>query len=94
MENFAELIQRLLEIQSGGRPRSPKVVAEDEILIDRLQKRDLTESSATGRTWPKTGPSGHDSRPDFSSTRSFRSLLRALQSDTPPSRKEERRCHN
>jgi hypothetical protein len=41
MENFAELMQRLLEIQSGGRPRSPEVVAEDERLMDRLQKRDL-----------------------------------------------------
>jgi hypothetical protein len=41
MENFAELIQRLLEIQSGGRPRSPEVAAEDERLMDRLRKRDL-----------------------------------------------------
>jgi hypothetical protein len=41
MENFTELIQRLLEIQSGGRPRSPEVVAEDERLMDRLRKRDL-----------------------------------------------------
>ena len=40
MESFAELIQRLLEIQSGGRPRSPEVVAEDGRLMDRLQKRD------------------------------------------------------
>ena len=41
MEYFAELMQRLLQIQSGGRPRNPEVLAEDEILIDRLQKRDL-----------------------------------------------------
>jgi len=41
MENFAELMQRLLEIQSGGRPRSPEVVAEDERLMDRRQKKDL-----------------------------------------------------
>jgi hypothetical protein len=41
MENFTELIQRLLEIQSGGRPRSPEVVAEGERLMDRLRKRDL-----------------------------------------------------
>ena len=41
MEYFAELMQRLLEIQSGGRPRSPEVVAEDERLMDRLQKRDM-----------------------------------------------------
>jgi hypothetical protein len=41
MENFAELMQRLLEIQSGGRQRSPELIAEDERLIDRLQKRTL-----------------------------------------------------
>jgi hypothetical protein len=29
MENFAELMQRLLEIQSGGRRRSPELIAED-----------------------------------------------------------------
>jgi hypothetical protein len=39
MENFAELMQRLLEIQSGGRQRSNKLIAEDERLMDRLQKR-------------------------------------------------------
>jgi hypothetical protein len=41
MENFVELTQRLLEIQSGGRQRSPELIAEDERLIDRLQKRTL-----------------------------------------------------
>ena len=41
MENFAELMQRLLEIQSGGRARRPEVVVEHERLMDRLQKRDL-----------------------------------------------------
>jgi hypothetical protein len=39
MENFAELMQRLLEIQSGGRQRSPKLIAEDERLMDRLRRR-------------------------------------------------------
>ena len=29
MENFAQLMQRLLEIQSGGRQRSPELIAED-----------------------------------------------------------------
>jgi hypothetical protein len=29
MEHFAELMQRLLEIQSGGRQRSPELIAED-----------------------------------------------------------------
>ena len=41
MENIAELIQRLLEIQSGGRERSPELIAEDERLMDGLQKRNL-----------------------------------------------------
>jgi hypothetical protein len=41
MDNFAELMQRLLEIQSGGRQRSPKLIAEDERLMDGLQKRNL-----------------------------------------------------
>src|ERR1700691_4135135 len=36
MENFAELMQRLLEIQSGGRQRSPELIAEDERLMDGL----------------------------------------------------------
>jgi hypothetical protein len=44
MVNFAELMQRLLEIQSGGRHRSPELVAEDERLIDGLQKRILPTS--------------------------------------------------
>jgi len=41
MENFAELMQRLLEIQSGGRQGSPELIAEDERLMDGLQKRNL-----------------------------------------------------
>jgi hypothetical protein len=38
MENITELIERLLEIQSGGRRRSPKLVAEDERLVDGLRR--------------------------------------------------------
>jgi hypothetical protein len=41
MEDFAELMQRLLEIQSGGRPRKPKLMADDDRLTDRLEKRIL-----------------------------------------------------
>jgi|SRR5580704_3288512 hypothetical protein len=41
MENFAQLMQRLLELQSDGRQRSPELVAEDKRLMDRLQKRTL-----------------------------------------------------
>jgi hypothetical protein len=37
MENFAELMQRLLEIQSGGRQRSPELIAEKR-LMDGLQR--------------------------------------------------------
>ena len=41
MEDFGELIQRLLEIQSRGRERSAELIAEDERLMDGLQKRNL-----------------------------------------------------
>ena len=47
MENFAELMQRLLEIQSGGRQRSPELIAEDERLMDGLQKRNLAGKPRT-----------------------------------------------
>jgi hypothetical protein len=36
MENYADLMQRLLEIQSGER-RSPKLIAEDERLMRSLK---------------------------------------------------------
>jgi len=39
MENYTELMQRLLEIQSGGEKRSPKLIADDERLMDGLKKR-------------------------------------------------------
>jgi hypothetical protein len=42
MENFADLMQRLLEIQHQGRQRSPKLIAEDKQLMNDLQKRNLT----------------------------------------------------
>jgi hypothetical protein len=41
MEDFTELMQRLLEIQSGGRQRNPQRIEEDERLMDGLQKRSL-----------------------------------------------------
>jgi len=46
MENFAELMQRLLEIQSGGTQRSPELIAEDKRLMDALQKRNLAGKPA------------------------------------------------
>jgi hypothetical protein len=39
MENLAQLMQRLLEIQSGGRQRSPERIAEDKRLMDGPQRR-------------------------------------------------------
>ena len=53
MEDLAELMQRLLEIQSGGRQRSPKLIAEDERLMDTPRKRNLAGKP------PQTVPS-HD----------------------------------
>jgi hypothetical protein len=41
MENFAELMQRLLELQSHEQQRSPKLIAEDRRLMNDLQKRSL-----------------------------------------------------
>jgi hypothetical protein len=40
MENYADLMQRLLEIHSGER-RSPKLIAEDERLMRSLLQRNL-----------------------------------------------------
>jgi hypothetical protein len=56
MEHFAELMQRLLEIQCGARPRSPELIAEDERLMDRLQKRTMAENP------PQTIGGGEDGR--------------------------------
>ena len=44
MENFADLMQRLLELQSGGKERSPELIAEDERLMEGL--RSLAGKSA------------------------------------------------
>ncbi len=41
MENLTELMQRLLENQSGGTQRSAKLIAEDERLMDDLRQRIL-----------------------------------------------------
>jgi hypothetical protein len=47
MEYFAELMQRLLEIQSGGTQRSAELITEDRRLMEDLQKRHLQESPTT-----------------------------------------------
>jgi hypothetical protein len=56
MNNFAELMQRLLEIQSGGTQRSPELIAEDERLMDSLQKSNLRKHLV------KTAESRRDSK--------------------------------
>jgi hypothetical protein len=53
MENYADLMQRLLEIQSGER-RSPKLIAEDERLMRSLQEKNLA-----GRSTQKLELSGN-----------------------------------
>jgi hypothetical protein len=40
MENYADLMQRLLEMQSGER-RSAKLIEEDERLMRSLQKKNF-----------------------------------------------------
>jgi hypothetical protein len=44
MEKFAELMQRLVETQSGEK-RSAKLIAEDERLMLTLQKKNLAGKS-------------------------------------------------
>jgi hypothetical protein len=39
MEGLTELMQRLLAIQSGGRKRSPELIAEDKRLMEGPQKK-------------------------------------------------------
>jgi hypothetical protein len=53
MQNFAELMHRLLEIQNGGRQRSPMLIAEDRKLLNDLQKRSLAgHSTRTAKLSP------------------------------------------
>jgi hypothetical protein len=42
-----KLMQRLLEIQSGGREISPELMLEDERLMNSLQQETLVKSSTT-----------------------------------------------
>ena len=65
MENFAELMHRLLEIQSGERQRSLELIAEDERLMDALQKKNLTGNATQTERLAKMVQSGCDSRLDF-----------------------------
>jgi hypothetical protein len=56
MEDFSKLMQRLLEIQSGGRKRSPDLIAEDDRLMDRLQKRTLAGKPPQAVKFNQNGP--------------------------------------
>jgi hypothetical protein len=53
MENFAELMQLLLEFQSGGSQRSAALIAEDKRLMEDLQKRHLAGNPTSGKTEPR-----------------------------------------
>jgi hypothetical protein len=50
MEGFAELMQRLLEIQNDEKHRSPQLIADDERLMDGLYQRILAGNSARTAT--------------------------------------------
>jgi len=60
MEHFAELMQRLLEIQSGERPRRPELIAEDDRLMDGLKQRLLSEKPPQTVKLAQTARSGRD----------------------------------
>lgn len=51
MENPAGLIQRLLDIQIDGQPRSPELIEEDEQLIERLRSQ-AERSTQAGKPGP------------------------------------------
>jgi hypothetical protein len=57
MEDFGQLMRRLLEIQSGGRQSNPELIAEDERLMEGLQKRNVVAMPAqTVKLKPSFGP--------------------------------------
>jgi hypothetical protein len=59
-KKITELIERLLEIQSGGRQRSRKVLAEDTRLLDGLRKKSRAHDSTTLPHAPEGGSHGTD----------------------------------
>jgi hypothetical protein len=63
MEYFAELMQRLLEIQSGGTQRSAELITEDRRLMEDLQKRHLQESPAQTVKLSQDSPERTRSKP-------------------------------
>jgi hypothetical protein len=54
MDRYAELMQKLLEIQSGGRERSPELMSEDQRLMNSQQQETLVKSSTeqAAKPWP------------------------------------------
>ena len=58
MEDFAELMQRLLELQRSGKERSPNLIAEDERLMAGLQKK------SAGKQFQQTVKLGQDTATD------------------------------
>jgi hypothetical protein len=56
MEDFTALMQRLLEIQSGGRQRSLGLIAEDKRLMDGLQNRNLARKPLQTMELGQDGP--------------------------------------
>ena len=58
MERYAELMQRLLEVLSSGRPRSSKLMEEDERLMDGLKKRILARKRDDANDWGSTQDAG------------------------------------
>lgn len=58
MEDFAALMKRLLEIQSGEGQRSPELTAEEERLMNGLRRRTPAEKR------PQTTRDSQDSRGD------------------------------
>jgi hypothetical protein len=59
VEDFTELIQRLLAIQSAGREKSLKTVAVDKRLIDSRQGKNRTGSSSAATKISQSALSDH-----------------------------------
>jgi hypothetical protein len=59
VEDFTELIQRLLAIQSAGREKSLRTVAADRRLIDAWQSKNRTGNSPAVAELSQSGLSDH-----------------------------------
>jgi hypothetical protein len=62
MRNFAQLMHRLLELQSHETQRSPELIAEDERLMDCLHSMDGLQEKNPGRKPPQTAKLSPDGR--------------------------------